>query len=107
MQQNESINANYESSTFAPGTKMRVANYTDVEKAFAMWFHEAHAASVPISGPILLCHAVELATKLGHPQFTMFITWRSSMHASGIHAPLDTFKKQLKTLLLKEAFDWE
>ena len=45
----ESIKANYESYTFAAGTKkMRAADYGDVEKALDMWFHEAGAASVPI-----------------------------------------------------------
>ena len=49
LKQKESIKANYESATLAPGTKkMRAAYYGNVEKALDMWFYEAGAAGVPI-----------------------------------------------------------
>jgi hypothetical protein len=63
----EKIKASYESSTFGPKTKrMRTSKYQDVESAVDMWFKEARAADVPVSGPLLMSKADELAKGLGY-----------------------------------------
>ena len=76
LKNKESYKEKYESSTFAPtAKKMRTADYGDVEKALDLWFREARAANIPISGPILLSRAHDLATQLGHDDFTASSGW--------------------------------
>ena len=68
----------YESSSFGPATKkMRTADFPDVEKALDIWFRNARANSVPISGPILKDRGQDLAKLLGHHEFKCSDGWLS------------------------------
>ncbi len=72
----EGIKEAFESASFGPSTKrMRTALYPDVEKALDLWFRDARAAATPISGPILMARADELAQQLGHSEFSANTGW--------------------------------
>ena len=76
LKQKGSIKVIYGRSNFVLATqKMRATVYGDVENTLDMWFHEAHAASFPISVSILHCSAEELTKKLGQPQFSTSSGW--------------------------------
>ena len=66
----------YESSTFEPERKrLRIAAYCDIEEALFTWFKPARSTNVPVSGPILMIKAKELAVKLGHQYFNCSTGW--------------------------------
>ena len=70
------IIASFEASSFRPDAKkMRTAKYQDVEEALDIWFREARAANIAISGPVLQAKADELSKKLGHTDFACSNGW--------------------------------
>ena len=64
------IKLTYETLSYAPKTKrMRTAKFQELEAAVDLWFKEVRAQSIPISGPILMATADQLAEKMGITDF--------------------------------------
>ncbi|KAH6919516.1 hypothetical protein HPB50_029495 [Hyalomma asiaticum] len=49
--------------------RLRRATYADVEEALLKWFVDARARNIPISGPMMLAKAKDLAFLLDFPDF--------------------------------------
>ena len=82
MKNAESIKAAYESGSTASKVKrMRKAAYDDVEEATLLWFEQARARNISISGPILRSKAVSFANDLGHNDFSCSDGWLSRFKA--------------------------
>ena len=78
----ETIKSAYETSSFAPTTKrMRTAKFQELEAAVDLWFKEVRAKSIPISGPILMAKADQLAEKMGIKDFKANIGWLNRFKA--------------------------
>ena len=61
---------------FAPARKrIRTAKHSDVESALLMWFKNARAQKIPISGPVLQEKAKEYAKGLGISDFQCSDGW--------------------------------
>lgn len=59
------ITSMFERSVFEPERKrMRTAKHEDLEKAVLIWFKQARSQNAPISGPLLLEKADELAKQM-------------------------------------------
>uniref|UniRef100_H3A0Z6 HTH CENPB-type domain-containing protein n=1 Tax=Latimeria chalumnae TaxID=7897 RepID=H3A0Z6_LATCH len=66
----------YENQIFGYARKrMRMAKHPDVEEALFLWFKNARAQDVPVSGPILQIKTEKLATGLGHTDFKCSNGW--------------------------------
>ena len=55
--------------------KLRTADFADVDKALIIWFKQARNQQVPISGPILMEKAKEIAEHMGLPSFSGSTGW--------------------------------
>ena len=55
--------------------KLRLADFDDVDKALVVWFNQARSKQVPLSGPILLEKATEIAERMGHSNFSGSTGW--------------------------------
>jgi len=55
--------------------KLRTADFADVDKALLIWFKQARSQQVPISGPILMEKAKEIAERMGLPSFSGSTGW--------------------------------
>ena len=86
LKNGEDIKSAFASSSSVPQAKrMRVSTYSDVEKALELWIREARDASIPISGPIVLVRAKDLAKQLGHEDFDPGKNWAGSfLHRHGL-----------------------
>ena len=72
----EKIISAFNLSTFSPARKqLRVSNYSDVEEALFTRFKSAQDSNIPLTGPLLLCKANELARKLAHNDFQASNAW--------------------------------
>ena len=72
----EAIKKAYETSSFAPKTKrMRTSKFQELEAAVDLWFKEIRAQNIPISGPILMAKADQLAEKMGTTEFKANVGW--------------------------------
>ncbi|XP_064421751.1 tigger transposable element-derived protein 4-like [Latimeria chalumnae] len=72
----DGIKLAYENQIFGLVRKrMRTAKHPDVEEALFLWFKNARAQDVPVSGPILQIKAEKLATGLGHTDFKCSNGW--------------------------------
>lgn len=67
----EEICSAFEKSAFEPARKhLRKAEFDDVEDGLLIWFMGVRGKDVPISGLILQAKAKEIATGLGHEDFS-------------------------------------
>ena len=55
--------------------KLRTTDFADVVKALIIWFKQARSQQVPISGPILMEKAKEIAERMGLPSFSGRTGW--------------------------------
>ena len=55
--------------------KLRTADFADVDNALIIWFKQARSQQVPISGPILMEKAKEIAEHMGLPSFSGSTGW--------------------------------
>jgi len=55
--------------------KIRTGQFDDLEQVLLDWFHQARAANLPISGPILKEKAQEIAGRLSHDDFFASSGW--------------------------------
>ena len=55
--------------------RLRHASFEDMETILLDWFHQARAANLPISGPILKEKAMEIAGRLSMDDFAAFSGW--------------------------------
>ena len=72
----------YEGKTNVNKQRARAATHEDVDKALLVWFTSARSDNVPLSGPILMGKAEELAKALDKPNWSCSVGW------------LDRFKKR-------------
>ena len=49
--------------------RQRTSQHPDLDDALLLWFQDARARNIPISGPILQAKAESLAKELGHTDF--------------------------------------
>jgi len=63
------------SSTSHDRKRARQCTYPDVEQALMMWFKQARALNIPLSGPVLVAKASQLAAELGHSDFKCSDGW--------------------------------
>ena len=76
LKNKDKYKSSFETSTFGPKSKrMRTAKYEDLEQAVDIWFREARAANIPISGPIIMAKADQLAEKMGYQDFECNSGW--------------------------------
>ena len=75
LKNKETLREAYEGSESSPARKkFRSAAYSEVEDALFEWFKSQRSQNVPLSGPILLKKANDLAQKLGI-EFTASSSW--------------------------------
>jgi hypothetical protein len=75
----------YERSEFEPSRKrMRSAKNVDVEEATLMWFKQARTLQYPITGPLLMAKASQLAVELGS-NFEANTGWLERFKVRQIH----------------------
>ena len=72
----------YEGHTDVSKKRARPAKHEDVEEALLRWFMGARSENVPLSGPILISKAEDLAKELGKCDWSCSVGW------------LDRFKKR-------------
>ena len=72
----DKIVAAFNHGMFEPERKrMRTSVYESVEEALLMWFKDIYGRNVPVSGEVLQMKASELASELGHDNFSCSNGW--------------------------------
>ncbi len=66
------IKAAFETQEWGPKTKkMKKSQFGNLDKGLDKWFRQARTLDIPISGPIILAEAQNMAKELGYPEVSM------------------------------------